>query len=143
MNQAAWNGYEDLESGNYRANVGGGSNGGRGERLSLGAFETSLPIRVDYEVMMAYLIAPPAGGLFLLMFERKSDYVRYASLHGFACIILSKRASMLISMYGCLQISCLAVKLAVLGIMGELALVFMHRYLYDDLLLTFHRWFIF
>ncbi|KAI5304182.1 hypothetical protein KEM56_006767 [Ascosphaera pollenicola] len=74
---AGWNGYEDLESGNHRASGGGGSGHGRGDRLSLGAFETSLPIRVDYEVMMAYLIAPPAGGFFLLMFERKSDYVRF------------------------------------------------------------------
>ncbi|KAI5290535.1 hypothetical protein KEM54_001260 [Ascosphaera aggregata] len=65
------NGYEDLESGHRSSGC------GCGERLSLGAFETSLPIRVDYEVMIAYLIAPPAGGLFLLMFERKSDYVRF------------------------------------------------------------------
>jgi hypothetical protein len=51
---------------------------GGGGRLSLGAFETSLPIRMDYEAMLAYLLLPPAGGVFLLLFEHKSDYVRYA-----------------------------------------------------------------
>ncbi|KAL1958258.1 hypothetical protein VTO42DRAFT_4766 [Malbranchea cinnamomea] len=48
-----------------------------GGRLSLGAFETSLPIRVDYEAMLAYLLLPPAGGVFLLLVEHKSDYVRF------------------------------------------------------------------
>ncbi|KAL2008061.1 hypothetical protein VTN00DRAFT_8043 [Thermoascus crustaceus] len=46
-------------------------------RLSLGAFETSLPLRMDYEAMLAYLLLPPAGGVFLLLFEHKSDYVRF------------------------------------------------------------------
>lgn len=50
-----------------------------GGRLSLGAFETSLPLRMDYEAMLAYLLLPPAGGLFLLLVEHKSDYVRYVS----------------------------------------------------------------
>lgn len=40
-------------------------------------FETSLPLRLDYEAMLAYLLLPPAGGVFLLVMERKSDYVRY------------------------------------------------------------------
>lgn len=44
---------------------------------SLGAFETSLPIRLDYEAMLAYLLLPPAGGVLLLLFEHKSDYVRF------------------------------------------------------------------
>lgn len=47
-----------------------------GGRLSLGAFETSLPIRMDFEAMLAYLLLPPAGGVFLLLVEHKSDYVR-------------------------------------------------------------------
>ena len=47
-----------------------------GGRLSLGAFDTSLPLRVDYEAMLAYLLLPPAGGVFLLLVEHKSDYVR-------------------------------------------------------------------
>ncbi|KAL2410423.1 hypothetical protein ABEF95_003788 [Exophiala dermatitidis] len=44
---------------------------------SLEAFETSLPMRMDYEAMLAYLLLPPAGGVFLLIFEHKSDYVRF------------------------------------------------------------------
>lgn len=48
-----------------------------GGRWSLGAFDTSLPIRMDFEAMLAYLLLPPAGGVFLLLFEHKSDYVRY------------------------------------------------------------------
>lgn len=53
-------------------------NGYGGARADLDAFETSLPLRVDYEAMLAYLLLPPAGGVFLLLFEHKSDYVRYA-----------------------------------------------------------------
>lgn len=48
-------------------------------RWNLGAFDTSLPIRMDVEAMLAYLLLPPAGGVFLLLVEHKSDYVRYAS----------------------------------------------------------------
>ncbi|OAX82712.1 hypothetical protein ACJ72_02931 [Emergomyces africanus] len=48
-----------------------------GGRLSLGAFETSLPIRMDFEAMLAYILLPPAGGVFLLLVEHKSDYVRF------------------------------------------------------------------
>jgi uncharacterized membrane protein len=32
---------------------------------------------LDYEAMLAYLLLPPAGGVFLLIFEHKSDYVRF------------------------------------------------------------------
>lgn len=49
------------------------SGGGR-ERLN--EFETSLPIRLDYEACLAYLLLPPAGGALLLVLEHKSDYVR-------------------------------------------------------------------
>ncbi|KAJ5736281.1 uncharacterized protein N7483_001406 [Penicillium malachiteum] len=45
--------------------------------VSLGAFETSLPIRMDVEAALAYLLLPPAGGVFLLLTEHKSDYVRF------------------------------------------------------------------
>ncbi|CAL5872585.1 uncharacterized protein PFLUO_LOCUS6850 [Penicillium psychrofluorescens] len=45
--------------------------------VSLGAFETSLPIRMDIEAALAYLLLPPAGGVFLLLTEHKSDYVRF------------------------------------------------------------------
>ena len=47
-----------------------------GGRLDVNLFETSLPLRLDYEAMLAYLLLPPAGGVFLLVVEHKSDYVR-------------------------------------------------------------------
>ena len=49
-----------------------------GDRAAdLEAFQTSLPIRLDYEAMLAYILLPPAGGFFLLLVEHKSDYVRF------------------------------------------------------------------
>lgn len=73
--------------GQYTTQSGGlGNTGGfrpdvEGGRWNLGAFDTSLPIRMDYEAMLAYLLLPPAGGVFLLLFEHKSDYVRYVVGH--------------------------------------------------------------
>ncbi|RDW94501.1 UPF0132-containing protein [Coleophoma crateriformis] len=46
-------------------------------RAGLNEFETSLPIRLDYEACLAYLLLPPAGGALLLVLEHKSDYVRF------------------------------------------------------------------
>ena len=48
--------------------------------MDVNLFETSLPLRLDYEAMLAYLLLPPAGGVFLLVVEHKSDYVRYVKL---------------------------------------------------------------
>jgi hypothetical protein len=45
-------------------------------RGGLNEFETSLPIRLDYEACLAYLLLPPAGAVLLLVIEHKSDYVR-------------------------------------------------------------------
>jgi uncharacterized membrane protein len=45
--------------------------------VDLEAFQTSLPMRLDYEAMLAYVLLPPAGGVFLLLAEHKSDYVRF------------------------------------------------------------------
>ncbi len=69
--------YSDEESG--LAGNGSRGNGGGFEdtRAHINQFETSLPLRLGYEAMLAYLILPPAGGVFLLLFEHKSDYVRY------------------------------------------------------------------
>ncbi|KAL4906102.1 hypothetical protein BDW74DRAFT_151282 [Aspergillus multicolor] len=58
-------------------NTGYGRGDVEGGRWNLGAFETSLPIRMDVEAMLAYLLLPPAGGVFLLLLEHKSDYVRF------------------------------------------------------------------
>lgn len=40
-------------------------------------FETSLNISLHIEAPLAYLLLPPAGGVVLLLFEHKSDYVRF------------------------------------------------------------------
>ena len=63
---SAWSGagYRDIESGG---------------REGLNEFETSLPLRLDYEACLAYLLLPPAGGVLLLVLEHKSDYVRLVS----------------------------------------------------------------
>ena len=70
----------DLPSPSHFAGGGHGNTGFgpdlEGRNVSLGAFETSLPIRMDVEAMLAYLLLPPAGGVFLLLTEHKSDYVR-------------------------------------------------------------------
>ena len=55
----------------------GGQQDLEGGRLHLAAFNTSLPIRMDIEAMLAYLLLPPAGGVFLLLVEHDSDYVRF------------------------------------------------------------------
>ncbi|TPX19604.1 hypothetical protein DIZ76_017396 [Coccidioides immitis] len=48
-----------------------------GGRSDVSAFETSLPLPLGVEAMLAYLLLPPAGGVFLLLVEHKSDYVRF------------------------------------------------------------------
>ncbi|KAI9645008.1 hypothetical protein NHQ30_007045 [Ciborinia camelliae] len=67
-------GYQDVES--ARGGAGAGAGYGGGNREGLHEFETSLPLRLDYEACLAYLLLPPAGGVLLLVLERKSDYVR-------------------------------------------------------------------
>jgi uncharacterized membrane protein len=58
----------------YASNI----NARGGDRaVDLEAFQTSLPMRLDYEAMLAYVLLPPAGGVFLLLAEHKSDYVRF------------------------------------------------------------------
>lgn len=58
------------------APAGFGSSDPEGGRGALDLFETSLPLRMDYEAMLAYLLLPPAGGVLLLILEHRSDYVR-------------------------------------------------------------------
>lgn len=46
-------------------------------RADVDMFTTSLGWRLDYEACLAYLLLPPAGGVFLLVMEHQSDYVRF------------------------------------------------------------------
>ena len=55
----------------------GFGNGIGADERNVDVFGTSLPLRLDFEACLAYLLLPPAGGAMLLVFERKSDYVRY------------------------------------------------------------------
>lgn len=77
--QFAGAGYDDLESGHQRNNAANESSyftgaGGSGTDV----FATSLGMRMEIEASLAYLVLPPAGGVILLLFEHKSDYVRSA-----------------------------------------------------------------
>jgi hypothetical protein len=59
---------------------GGGATalGGRGGARGMSSiFETSLGLNLGVEACLAYLLLPPAGGVVLLLFEHKSDYVRF------------------------------------------------------------------
>ena len=58
----------------------GNAGGALGGRSHVNLFETSLPMRLDYEAVMAYVLLPPAGSVILLLIEHKSDYVRYGTL---------------------------------------------------------------
>ncbi|KAG9651454.1 hypothetical protein KCU98_g8136, partial [Aureobasidium melanogenum] len=62
--------YDDLEAANTAQ-----SSRLRGDGYYV--FETSLGIRMDIEACLPYLLLPPAGGVAMLIFERKSDYVRF------------------------------------------------------------------
>ena len=46
-------------------------------REGISVFETSLGLPLNIEAALAYLLLPPAGGVVLLLFEHKSDYVRF------------------------------------------------------------------
>ncbi|KAI7896748.1 uncharacterized protein EV154DRAFT_410835 [Mucor mucedo] len=47
-----------------------------GQSVRVNKYETSLPIRVDVEASIAYVLGPVTG-LLLLIFERQNDYVRF------------------------------------------------------------------
>jgi uncharacterized membrane protein len=70
------------------------------------AFQTSLPLRLDYEAMLAYMLLPPAGPVLLLLLEHKSDYVRYGCTDNMAGGIGCGHAHIVRH----LQIPCLAIK---------------------------------
>ncbi|KAI9738933.1 MAG: hypothetical protein M1818_005247 [Claussenomyces sp. TS43310] len=68
--------------------LGGSHDVEAGGRSALDEFATSLPMRLDYEACLAYLLLPPVGGVFLLVVERKSDYVRYVLGLSLAVLLL-------------------------------------------------------
>lgn len=72
------NGYSDLERADPRRND---YLDNRGDVYTYtgntSLFETSLGISLQLEACLAYLLLPPAGGVILLLFEHKSDYVRF------------------------------------------------------------------
>ncbi|KAK1059732.1 hypothetical protein LTR33_013075 [Friedmanniomyces endolithicus] len=74
--------YQDIEAQRFRNDyIGPTALAGTGpppNNASLGnVYETSLGIPLGYEALIAYLCLPPAGGMVLLLFEHKSDYVRF------------------------------------------------------------------
>ena len=80
-------------------------------------FETSLPLRLDYEACLAYLALPPAGGVFLLVMEHKSDYVRYVLQAAWVVCPHGAGVSGCLGAFGltgCEQISCVAIESIVL-----------------------------
>jgi hypothetical protein len=66
----------DLESGIGYGNSSSSNSGFGARQAHINLFETSLPMRLDYEAVAAYVLLPPAGAVFLLLFEHKSDFVR-------------------------------------------------------------------
>ena len=77
-------GYTDLEGGGgrgpYNDYIGNNALEGGGATYiggSASIFETSLGMPLRIEACLAYLLLPPAGGVILLLFEHKSDYVRF------------------------------------------------------------------
>ncbi|KAK4966090.1 hypothetical protein LTR66_012048, partial [Elasticomyces elasticus] len=74
-------GYDDLEGGRGGGGDGGAAAGaigaaGYGGR-GLDVFDTALGFRMEIEACLAYLLLPPAGGVMLLLFEHRNDYVRF------------------------------------------------------------------
>ena len=74
--------YSDLGPGNQRQPlqndyIGNSALQGGGYTGGTSIFETSLGISLPIEACLAYLLLPPAGGVVLLLFEHKSDYVRF------------------------------------------------------------------
>ncbi|KAI9663382.1 MAG: hypothetical protein M1831_002666 [Alyxoria varia] len=81
---------EDFEN-NISVPRGGFGNGMGADERNMDVYSTSLPIRLDFEACLAYLLLPPAGGAILLLFEHKSDYVRFHAWQSslvFTCLFL-------------------------------------------------------
>ncbi|KAK9381777.1 uncharacterized protein V2V93DRAFT_390832 [Kockiozyma suomiensis] len=53
--------------------------------MPVNQYETSMPLRLDWECVIAYLALPPVGSVILLIFETKNDFVRF---HGWQASLL-------------------------------------------------------
>ncbi|KAG0173933.1 hypothetical protein DFQ30_006565 [Apophysomyces sp. BC1015] len=58
------------------ASLGNSSRGAPAGMFRVNKYETTLPIRVDVEAALAYILGPVTG-LFFLICERQNDYVRF------------------------------------------------------------------
>lgn len=75
---AATRGYQDLDSQRFRNDyIGRNALQGGGPTYNGNVYETSLGLSLAIEAVLAYILLPPAGGMALLLFEHKSDYVRF------------------------------------------------------------------
>jgi hypothetical protein len=71
--------YSDGRDTRMMGGLGGGVRGGKavvGSDGESSLYETSLGFELRVEAALAYIMLPPAGGVLLLLFEWKSDYVR-------------------------------------------------------------------
>ena len=62
--------------GTPRAGRNGFGNSVGPDERNVNIYGTTLPLRLDFEACLAYLLLPPAGGALLLLLEHRSDYVR-------------------------------------------------------------------
>ncbi|KAJ8100688.1 hypothetical protein POJ06DRAFT_253420 [Lipomyces tetrasporus] len=57
------------------------------QNVPVNQYETSIPLRLDYESVLAYGALPPVGSVALLVFETKNDYIRFHSWQ--ACLLFT------------------------------------------------------
>ncbi|PUU78715.1 hypothetical protein B9Z19DRAFT_981738 [Tuber borchii] len=95
----------------------GWGSGGVG-RETINQFETSLPIRLDWEAVMAYVLLPPAGGVLLLILEHKSDYVRFHAWQSSLLFAFLVILHLIFSFSAFLSYSLLVLDLGLIGYLG-------------------------
>ncbi|GAA5810916.1 hypothetical protein MFLAVUS_004344 [Mucor flavus] len=78
--QPSFSSYQAGNSASYAEqgllNNGSSSSSSNGQTVRVNKYETTLPIRVDIEASLAYVLGPVTG-LLLLILERQNDYVRF------------------------------------------------------------------
>ncbi|KAI6892632.1 hypothetical protein KC318_g13892 [Hortaea werneckii] len=112
-------GHEALRGGGVTYNGGGGGvtyNGGGG--IGGSVFETSLGLPLNIEAMLAYLVLPPCGGVVLLLFEHKSDYVRFHAWQSALLFSLMFFVHIIFSWTSILSYMLLAVDLIMIGFLA-------------------------